>query len=114
MGLGRQERRGVLALTVVTLIITGCGFTMRYCVPHAKPMSEQVVVFKTDTVTDTVYRQRRHARHGKDTENSKKRKKKDGRKSDRGRKTPAAAPVRDYLRDTIRISASAPACETED
>lgn len=106
MGLGRQERRGVLVLTVVTLVITGCGLTMRYCVPHARPMPEQVVVFKTDTVTDTVYRQRKRARHGKDSVNNKKRKKKDGRKPGREKKIPATVPVRDYLRDTIRTSES--------
>ena len=114
MGLGRQERRGVLVLTVVTLLITGCGFTMRYCVPHAKPMPEQVVVFKTDTITDTVYRQRKHARYGKDTVNKNKKTRKNGRKPGGERKTPATAPVRDYLRDTISTSATASAQKERD
>lgn len=109
MGLGRQERRGVIILTVVTLLITGCGLTMRYCVPHAKPMPGQVVVYKTDTITDTVYRERKRKAYAGDSARTKKkyRNKKEGRKPGREKKTPATAPVRDFLKDTIGTSASA-------
>lgn len=111
MGLGRQERRGVIILTVVTLLITGCGLTMRYCVPHARPMPGQVVVYKTDTITDTVCRERKRTTHAGDSAGSKNKSKnrKNGRKPSRERKTPAAAPVRDFLKDTIGTSASASA-----
>lgn len=61
MSLGKQERFGVIILAAVTLLITACGLLMRYCVPHAKPLPEKTVIYKTATVTDTVYRERKRS-----------------------------------------------------
>ena len=98
MALGRQERRGVIILTVVTLLITASGFLMRYCVPHTRPMPEQTVIYKTETVTDTVYRSA--GRAGKSA-SKKKKSANNGRKPRRVKQSPAPVPVRDYLSDTI-------------
>lgn len=101
MSLGKQERFGVIILAAVTLLITACGLLMRYCVPHAKPLPEKTVIYKTATVTDTVYRERK--RSGKADRKAKK-SKNSGRKSRKERNTPSAVPVRDFLKDTIPAS----------
>lgn len=101
MSLGKQERFGVIILAAVTLLITACGLLMRYCVPHAKPLPENTVIYKTATVTDTVYRERK--RSGKADRKAKK-SKNSGRKSRKERNTPSAVPVRDFLKDTIPAS----------
>lgn len=101
MSLGKQERFGVIILAAVTLLITACGLLMRYCVPHAKPLPENTVIYKTATVTDTVYRERK--RSGKADRKAKKFKN-SGRKSRKERNTPSAVPVRDFLKDTIPAS----------
>lgn len=98
MSLGKQERFGVIILAAVTLLITACGLLMRYCVPHAKPLPENTVIYKTATVTDTVYRECK--RSGKADRKAKK-SKNSGRKSRKERNTPSAVPVRDFLKDTI-------------
>lgn len=101
MSLGKQERFGVIILAAVTLLITACGLLMRYCVPHAKPLPEKTIIYKTATVTDTVYRERK--RSGKADRKAKK-SKNSGRKSRKERNTPSAVPVRDFLKDTIPAS----------
>lgn len=101
MSLGKQERFGVIILAAVTLLITACGLLMRYCVPHAKPLPEKTIIYKTATVTDTVYRERK--RSGKADRKAKK-SKNSGRKSRKEKNTPAAVPVRDFLKDTIPAS----------
>lgn len=102
MSLGKQERFGVIILAAVTLLITACGLLMRYCVPHAKPLPEKTVIYKTATVTDTVYRERKRSgkKEGKADRKAKK-SKNSGRKSRKEKNTPAAVPVRDFLKDTI-------------
>lgn len=105
MSLGKQERFGVIILAAVTLLITACGLLMRYCVPHAKPLPEKTVIYKTATVTDTVYRERKHSgkNEGKADRKAKK-SKSNGRKSRKEKNTPSAVPVRDFLKDTIPSS----------
>lgn len=108
MSLGKQERFGVIILAAVTLLITACGLLMRYCVPHAKPLPEKTVIYKTATVTDTVYtvyreRKRSGKNEGKADRKAKK-SKSNGRKSRKEKNTPSAVPVRDFLKDTIPAS----------
>lgn len=105
MSLGKQERFGVIILAAVTLLITACGLLMRYCVPHAKPLPEKTVIYKTATVIDTVYRERKRSgkNEGKADRKAKK-SKSNGRKSRKEKNTPSAVPARDFLKDTIPAS----------
>ena len=53
MGLGKQERRGIVILVFVTLAITSLGFVMRYCDRHGDAASQvpvQTVIYRPAAV----------------------------------------------------------------
>lgn len=115
MGLGKQERRGIVILVFVTLAITSLGFVMRYCGRPGDAASQvvpvQTVIYRPaadDAGEDENYE--RGSRH-------KKKQRKSGKNSEGGKTKRSKAakgteskvgasdgPRRDFLRDTIPVS----------
>ncbi len=110
MGLGKQERRGIVILVFVTLVITSLGFVMRYC---GRPGDAASQVVPVQTV---IYRPAADAaaeeyepRHNKKKKKTSRRKKSEGKRTKQsevvkgsGSKAGASdGPRRDFLRDTI-------------
>lgn len=108
MGLGKQERRGIVILVFVTLAITFLGFVMRYCdrpVDAASQAPVQTVIYRPAADDAGEEYGPRH----------KKKKKKSRRKNSEGGKTKRSKAAkgteskagasegqrRDFLRDTI-------------
>lgn len=114
MGLGKQERRGIVILVFVTLAITSLGFVMRYCGRSGDAASQvpvQTVIYRPaadEAAEDENYE--RASRH-------KKKQRKSGKNSEGGKTKRSKAakgteskvgasdgPRRDFLRDTIPVS----------
>lgn len=102
MGLGKQERRGIVILVLVTLAITSLGFVMRYCGRIGDAASQvpvQTVIYRPaadDACEDENYE--RASRH---------KKKSARKKTGKGTESKVGAsdgPRRDFLRDTIPVS----------
>ena len=102
MGLGKQERRGIVILVFVTLAITSLGFVMRYCGRIGDAASQvpvQTVIYRPaadDAGEDENYE--RGSRH---------KKKSARKKTGKGTESKAGASDgrrRDFLRDTIPVS----------
>ncbi len=102
MGLGKQERRGIVILVFVTLAITSLGFVMRYCGRSGDAASQvpvQSVIYRPaadDAGEDENYE--RASRH---------KKKSARKKTGKGTESKVGAsdgPRRDFLRDTIPVS----------
>lgn len=114
MGLGKQERRGVVILVLITLVITALGFFMRYCNRPDKEASQvpvQTVIYRPaadDAAEDENYeRASRHKKKqrksGKNSEGGKTKRS----KAAKGTESKAGAsdgPRRDFLRDSIPVS----------
>lgn len=107
MGLGKQERRGIVILVFVTLAITSLGFVMRYCGRIGDAASQvvpvQTVIYRpaADDAGDDVNYER-ESRHKKKSARKKAARKKAGK----GIESKAGAsdgPRRDFLRDTIPV-----------
>lgn len=102
MGLGKQERRGIVILVFVTLAITSLGFVMRYCDRPGDAASQvpvQTVIYRpaADDAAEE-YGPRHKKKSG--------RKKAGRKKAGKGTKSKAGAsqgPRRDFLRDTIPV-----------
>lgn len=102
MGLGKQERRGIVILVFVTLAITSLGFVMRYCGRPGDAASQvpvQTVIYRpaADDAAEE-YGPRHKKKYG--------RKKAGRKKAGKGTKSKAGAsqgPRRDFLRDTIPV-----------
>lgn len=102
MGLGKQERRGIVILVFVTLAITSLGFVMRYCGRPGDTVSQvpvQTVIYRpaADDAAEE-YGPRHKKKSG--------RKKAVRKKAGKGTKSKAGAsqgPRRDFLRDTIPV-----------
>lgn len=102
MGLGKQERRGIVILVFVTLAITSLGFVMRYCGRPGDAASQvpvQTVIYRpaADDAAEE-YGPRHKKKSG--------RKKAGRKKAGKGTKSKAGAsqgPRRDFLRDTIPV-----------
>lgn len=102
MGLGKQERRGIVILVFVTLVITSLGFVMRYCGRPGDAASQvpvQTVIYRpaADDAAEE-YGPRHKKKSG--------RKKAGRKKAGKGTKSKAGAsqgPRRDFLRDTIPV-----------
>ncbi len=113
MGLGKQERRGIVILVFVTLAITSLGFVMRYCGrpgDAAPQVPVQTVIYRPaadDAAEDENYEVA--SRHKKKKTTSSKNS--EGRKTKRskaakGTESKAGASEgqrRDFLRDTIPV-----------
>ena len=102
MGLGKQERRGIVILVFVTLAITSLGFVMRYC-GHPGDAAPQV------PVQTVIYRPAADdAAEEENYERASRHKKKSARKkTGKGTESKVGAsdgPRRDFLRDTIPVS----------
>lgn len=102
MGLGKQERRGIVILVFVTLAITSLGFVMRYCNRPDKEASQvpvQTVIYRAaDDDAAEEYGPRHKKKSG--------RKKAGRKKAGKGTESKAGAsqgPRRDFLRDTIPV-----------
>lgn len=114
MGLGKQERRGIVILVLVTLAITSLGFVMRYCGRPGDAASQvpvQTVIYRPtadDAGEDENYeRASRHKKKqrksGKNSEGGKTKRS----KAAKGAESKAGAsqgPRRDFLRDSIPVS----------
>lgn len=107
MGLGKQERRGIVILVFVTLAITSLGFVMRYCgrpVDAALQAPVQTVIYRpaADDAGEE-YGPRHKKKKKKSSKNSEGRKTKRS-KAAKGTESKAGASEgqrRDFLRDTI-------------
>lgn len=106
MGLGKQERRGIVILVFVTLAITSLGFVMRYCDRPgdvAPQVPVQTVIYRPaadDAAEDENYEGA--SRHKKKSARKKTARKKTGK----GTESKAGASEgqrRDFLRDTIPV-----------
>ena len=106
MGLGKQERRGIVILVFVTLAITSLGFVMRYCGRIGDAASQvpvQTVIYRPaadDVGEDENYEGA--SRHKKKSARKKTARKKTGK----GTESKAGASEgqrRDFLRDTIPV-----------
>lgn len=115
MGLGKQERRGIVILVFVTLVITSLGFVMRYCGRPGDAASQvvpvQTVIYRpaADEVAEdsgNEYGSRHKRKKRKSGKNSGRRKAKRS-KDAKGPASKAGAsdgPRRDFLRDSIPVS----------
>lgn len=107
MGLGKQERRGIVILVVVTLAITSLGFVMRYCGRIGDAASQvpvQTVIYRpaADDAGEE-YGPRHKKKKNTSSKNSEGGKTKRS-KAAKGTELKAGAsqgPRRDFLRDTI-------------
>lgn len=101
MGLGKQERRGIVILVFVTLAITSLGFVMRYC-DRIGDAASQV------PVQTVIYRPAADDAEEENYERASRHKKKSARKkTGKGTESKVGAsdgPRRDFLRDTIPVS----------
>lgn len=109
MGLGKQERRGIVILVFVTLAITSLGFVMRYCGRPGDAASQvpvQTVIYHpaADDAAEE-YGPRHKKKKKKSSKNSEGGKTKRS-KAAKGTESKAGAsegPRRDFLRDTIPV-----------
>lgn len=115
MGLGKQERRGIVILVFVTLAITSLGFVMRYCGRPGDAASQvvpvQTVIYRPaadDAGEDENYE--RGSRHKKKQKTSRRKKSEgkrtkqsDGVKGSGSKAGASQGPRRDFLRDTIPV-----------
>lgn len=110
MGLGKQERRGIVILVFVTLAITSLGFVMRYCGRPGDAASQvvpvQTVIYRpaADDAAEE-YGPRHKKKKKKSSKNSEGGKTKRS-KAAKGTESKAGAsegPRRDFLRDTIPV-----------
>lgn len=113
MGLGKQERRGIVILVFVTLAITSLGFVMRYC-GHpgdaAPQVPVQTVIYRpaADDAGEENYEKvsrhkKKQRKSGKNSEGGKTKRS----KAAKGTESKAGAsdgPRRDFLRDSIPVS----------
>lgn len=101
MGLGKQERRGIVILVFVTLAITSLGFVMRYC-GRIGDAASQV------PVQTVIYRPAADDAEEENYERASRHKKKSARKkTGKGTESKVGAsqgPRRDFLRDSIPVS----------
>ena len=114
MGLGKQERRGIVILVFVTLVITSLGFVMRYCGRPGDAASQvvpvQTVIYRPaadEAAEDSgnEYGSRHKRKKRKSGKNSGRRKAKRS-KDAKGPSSKAGASEerrRDFLRDTIPV-----------
>lgn len=102
MGLGKQERRGIVILVFVTLAITSLGFVMRYCGRPGDAASQvpvQTVIYRPaadDAGEEYGPRHKKKSARKKTARN----------KAGKGTESKAGAsqgPRRDFLRDTIPV-----------
>lgn len=114
MGLGKQERRGIVILVLVTLAITSLGFVMRYCGRPGDAASQvpvQTVIYRPtadDAGEDENYeRASRHKKKqrksGKNSEGGKTKRSK-AAKGTASKAGASQGPRRDFLRDSIPVS----------
>lgn len=110
MGLGKQERRGIVILVLVTLAITSLGFVMRYCGRPGDAASQvpvQTVIYRP-TADDAGEEYGPRHKKKKKTSRRKKSEGKRTKQSDGGKGSGSKAgasqgPRRDFLRDTIPV-----------
>jgi|GEM_PF-3456240 hypothetical protein len=106
MGLGKQERRGIVILVFVTLAITSLGFVMRYCgrPGDAAPQVPVQTVIYRPAADDAAEESRKEPgpRHKKKCARKKTARKKTG-KGTESKAGASQGPRRDFLRDTIPV-----------
>lgn len=122
MGLGKQERRGIVILVFLTLAITSLGFVMRYCGRPGDAASQvvpvQTVIYRP--AADNAGEDENHegaSRHNEGASRHKKKQRKsdknpEGGKTKRSKAAKGTAseagasdgPRRDFLRDTIPVT----------
>lgn len=103
MGLGKQERRGIVILVFLTLAITSLGFVMRYCGRIGDAASQvpvQTVIYRpaADDAGEEY-----GPRHKKKCARKKTARKKTG-KGTESKAGASQGPRRDFLRDSIPVS----------
>lgn len=114
MGLGKQERRGIVILVFVTLAITSLGFVMRYCDRPGDEVSQvpvQTVIYRPaadDAGEDENYERgsrhkKKQRKSGKNSEGGKT-KRSNAAKGTESKAGASDGPRRDFLRDSIPVS----------
>lgn len=110
MGLGKQERRGIVILVFVTLVITSLGFVMRYCGRPGDAASQvpvQTVIYRpaADDAAEEYgprHKKKREKAHRKKSGGKRAKQREDGKGC--GSKAGASdGPRRDFLRDSIPV-----------
>lgn len=108
MGLGKQERRGIVILVFVTLAITSLGFVMRYCGrpgDAAPQVPVQTVIYRPaadDAAEEYGPRHKKKKKTSRRNKSGGKRAKQREAGKGCGSKSGASdGPRRDFLRDTI-------------
>lgn len=110
MGLGKQERRGIVILVFVTLAITSLGFVMRYCDrpgDAAPQVPVQTVIYRP--AADDAGEEYGPCHKKKKTTSRRKKsggiraKQSNGGKESRSKAGASDGPRRDFLRDTIPV-----------
>lgn len=107
MGLGKQERRGIVILVFVTLAITSLGFVMRYCDRPGDAASQvpvQTVIYSpaADDAAEE-YGPRHKKKSGRKKAGRKKAVRKKAGKGTKSKAGASQGPRRDFLRDTIPV-----------
>lgn len=110
MGLGKQERRGIVILVFVTLAITSLGFVMRYCGrpgDAAPQVPVQTVIYRPAADDAAEEYGPRHKKKKKTSRCKKsggiRAKQSNGGKESRSKAGASDGPRRDFLRDTIPV-----------
>lgn len=109
MGLGKQERRGIVILVFVTLVITSLGFVMRYCGRPGDAASQvpvQTVIYRPaadDAAEEYGPRHKKKKKSRRKKSGDKRAKQSEAGKGSGSKAGASDGPRRDFLRDTIPV-----------
>lgn len=109
MGLGKQERRGIVILVFVTLVITSLGFVMRYCGRPGDAASQvpvQTVIYRPaadDAAEEYGPRHKKKKKSRRKKSGGKRAKQSEAGKGSGSKAGASDGPRRDFLRDTIPV-----------
>ncbi len=109
MGLGKQERRGIVILVFVTLAITSLGFVMRYCGRPGDAASQvpvQTVIYRPaadDAAEEYGPRHKNKKKSRRKKTGGKRAKQSEAGKGSGSKAGTSEGQRRDFLRDTIPV-----------
>lgn len=109
MGLGKQERRGIVILVFVTLAITSLGFVMRYCARPGGTASQvpvQTVIYRPagdDAAEEYGPRHKKKKKSRRKKSGGKRAKQSEAGKGSGSKVGTSEGQRRDFLRDTIPV-----------
>ena len=109
MGLGKQERRGIVILVFVTLVITSLGFVMRYGGRPGDAASQvpvQTVIYRPaadDAAEEYGPRHKKKKKSRRKKSGGKRAKQSEAGKGSGSKAGTSEGQRRDFLRDTIPV-----------